>query len=213
MRRRLPYRVCSCMPNGVVTHLEARLLRELVNREIHPLRGASTSARKAQKGLYLGNLCAEANHPMWALKVWKFTLSQVHSKDYDDWIGVWFNTKYVRLGDVISNGICEIIGRRIDDVERSIGLSDAKGFDSWEYRAGDGWYDDMFYEKYDYDWGSERDSYIKLRNGAVEHQQSERLFYEGQGYLPPQAQNFFDYWSDYSPMAQEDFYFKVDDWD
>ena len=24
MRRRIPYRVCSCMPNGVVTHLEAR---------------------------------------------------------------------------------------------------------------------------------------------------------------------------------------------
>ena len=213
MRRRLPYRVCSCMPNGVVTHLEARLLRELVNREIHPIRCASTSARKAQKGLYLGNLCAEANHPMWALKVWKFTLSQVHSKDYDDWIGVWFNTKYVRLGGVISNGICEIIGRRIDEVERSIGLSNAQGRDSWEYQAGDGWYDDMFYEKYDFDWGSERDTYINLRDRAVERQQTERLFYEGQDYLPPQAQNFFDYWSDYSPMAQEDFYFKVDDWD
>ena len=34
MRRRIPYRVCQCMPNGVVTHLEARLLRDLVNREI-----------------------------------------------------------------------------------------------------------------------------------------------------------------------------------
>ena len=33
MRRRIPYRVCSCMPNGVVTHLEARLLKDLVNRE------------------------------------------------------------------------------------------------------------------------------------------------------------------------------------
>jgi hypothetical protein len=32
MRRRIPYRVCSCMPNGVVTHLEACLLKDLVNR-------------------------------------------------------------------------------------------------------------------------------------------------------------------------------------
>ena len=213
MRRRLPYRVCSCMPNGIVTHLEARLLRKLVNREIHPIRCASTCARKAQKGLYLGNLCAEAHHPMWALKVWKFTLSQIHSKDYNDWFDVWFNTKYVRLSDVISNGICEIIGRRIDEVERSIGLSDAIGRDSWEYWAGDGCYNYLFYEKYDYDWDGERNCYIKLRDEAVERQQAERLFYEAQSYLPPQAQNFFDYWSDYSPMAQEDFNFKVDDWD
>ena len=28
MRRRIPYRVCSCTPNGVVTHLEARLLKD-----------------------------------------------------------------------------------------------------------------------------------------------------------------------------------------
>ena len=28
MRRRIPYRVCSCTPDGVVTHLEAQLLKE-----------------------------------------------------------------------------------------------------------------------------------------------------------------------------------------
>ena len=200
------------MPNGVVTHLEARLLRELVNREIHPIRCASTSARKAQKGLLLGDLCAEAHHPVWALKIWKFTLSQVHSKDYDDWIDVWFNTKYVRLKDVISDGICEVIGRRIDDVERALGLSDAHGRDSWEYRAGDGWYDSLFYEKYDSDWDSVRDWFVEMRNEAVEHQQTERFFHEVQGEQPSCAKNFFDYWNDYNPMAQEDYYFKIDDW-
>ncbi len=213
MRRRIPYRACRCMPNGVVTHLEARLLKELVDREIHPIRCASTCARKAQKGLYLGNLCAEAHHPMWALKIWKFTLSQIHSKDYDDWIDVWFNTKYVRLRDVISDGICEVIGRCIDDMERTLGLSDAHGRDSWEYWAGDGWYDSLFYEKYDSDWDSVRDYYIEMRNAALEYQHSERLFYELQGEQPPQAQNFFDYWNDYNPLNQEDFYFEVDDWD
>lgn len=213
MRRRIPYRACRCMPNGVVTHLEARLLKELVDREIHPIRCASTCARKAQKGLYLGSLCAEAHHPMWALKIWKFTLSQIHSKDYDDWIDVWFNTKYVRLRNVISDGICEVIGRCIDDIERTLGLSDAHGRDSWEYWAGDGWYDSLFYEKYDSDWDSVRDYYIEMRNEALEYQHSERLLYELQGEQPPQAQNFFDYWNDYNPLNQEDFYFEVDDWD
>ena len=213
MRRRIPYRVCRCMPNGVVTHLEARLLRDLVNHEIHPIRCASTCARKAQKGLYLGNLCAETQHPVWALKIWKFTLSQIHSKDYDDWIDVWFNTKYVRLRDVISDGICEIIGSRIDDIEQKLGLSVRKGRDSWKYWAGDGWYNSLFYEKYDSDWDSVRDFYFEMRNEAVEHQHSERFFHEVLDELPPMAQNFFNYWSDYDPTVLEDFYFKIDDWD
>ena len=213
MRRRIPYRVCRCMLNGVVTHLEARLLKDLVNREIHPIRCASTCARMAQKGLYLGNLCAEAHHPMWALKIWKFTLSQIHSKDYDDWIDVWFNTKYVRLRDVISDGICEIIGSRIDDIEQKLGLSVPQGRDSWKYWAGDGWYNSLFYEKYDSDWDSVRDFYIEMRNEAVEFQHLERFFHEVLGEVPPMAQNFFDYWSDYDPTTQEDLYFKIDDWD
>lgn len=213
MRRRIPYRVCRCMLNGVVTHLEARLLKDLVNREIHPIRCASTCARMAQKGLYLGNLCAEAHHPMWALKIWKFTLSQIHSKDYDDWIDVWFNTKYVRLRDVISDGICEIIGSRIDDIEQKLGQSVPQGRDSWKYWAGDGWYNSLFYEKYDSDWDSVRDFYIEMRNEAVEFQHLERFFHEVLGEVPPMAQNFFDYWSDYDPTTQEDLYFKIDDWD
>lgn len=212
MRRRIPYRVCRCMPDGVVTQMEARLLKDLVNSEIHPIKCASSCARKAQKGLYLGNLCAEAHHPMWALKIWKFTLSQIHSKDYDDWIDVWFNTDYVRLKDVISDGICEIIGRKIDDVERTLKLSDAKGRDSWAYWAGDGWYDSFFCEKYDADWNNMLDYYIEMRNKAVERQHTERFFYEVQGDIVPQAKNFFDYWNDYNPIAQEDLYFKIDDW-
>jgi len=150
---------------------------------------------------------------MWALKIWKFVLAQIHSKDYDDWIDVWFNTDYVRLKDVISDGICEVIGRRIDDVERQVGLSDAHGRDSWEYRAGDGWYDSFFCEKYESDWDEWRDFYVGLRNEAVERQQAERIFLEGQSMQPPQAQNFFDYWNDYDATTQEDFHFKIDDWE
>lgn len=214
MRKRFYHdRVCSCSPCQGVTYLNARILRTIVNSGIHPVRCASTSARKAHRGLLLGDLCAEARHPVLALKVWKFTLSQIHEKDYNDWIGVWFNTEYVRLRDVISDGICEIIGRRIDDVERRLGLADAHGRDSWEYRAGDGWYDDFFGEKYDCDWSSERDAFIDMRNETAERRRAERLFCEARGEQPPQAKDFFDYWNDGGPAAQDDAPLRTDDWD
>ena len=213
MRKKVPYRVCQCMPNGTVTQMEARLLKELVNREIHPIRCASSCGRKAQKGLMLGDLCAETRHLMWALKIWKFTLAEIHSKDYDDWIEVRFNTERVQLKDVISDGVCELIGKRIDKVERDLHLSDAQGRDSWEYWAGDGWYDALFYEKYDFDWEQARDYYIKVRDQARESQHVELCFREAQGELPPQAQDFFNYWNESSPTVQEDINFKVDDWD
>ena len=67
MRRRISYRVCSCMPNGVVTHLEARLLKDMVNSAIHPIRCAASCKQKFMKGLRIGDLCAETGHFYWAL--------------------------------------------------------------------------------------------------------------------------------------------------
>jgi hypothetical protein len=193
-------------------YLDAKLLRDIVNRQIHPIRCASTCGRKAQKGLLLGDLCAEAHHPAWALKIWRFVLSEIHAKDYNDWVDVWFNTRYVRLRDVISDGICEIIGRRIDDLERRYGISEPQGRNCWEYWAGDGWYDSFSYEKYDSDWDYWRDYYLQLRTEAIARQKTERVFREGQGELPPQAQDFFYYWTDYNPTDQ-DLNFQIDDWD
>ena len=193
--------------------LDVKILKDIVNRGIHAIRCASTCAHKAHRGLLLGDLCAEAHHPLWALKIWKFTLKQIHNKDYDDWIDVWFNTKYVRLQDVISEGICEIIGRRIDVVERSVGLSDAHGRDSWEFRAGEGWYNDFRYEKYEFNWEELREEWIKERDEAIERKERERIFREGQNELVPQPQDFFDYWGDYDPTVHEDLLSKIDDWD
>lgn len=214
MRRRFKdVRVCCCTPDKGVMYLNAKMLQSIVDVSIHPMRCASTTGRMAQKGLLIGDLCMEARHPLWALKVWRLTLSLIHAKDYDDWCDVWFNTKYVRLGDVIADGWCEVIGRRIDEAERRLGLSDAKGRESWEYRAGDGWYDSLYYEKYDACWDDWRDDYVTMRNEAVERQQRERLWYEALGWQPPQAQDFFCYWGDYDPAGEEDYNFMVDDWD
>ncbi len=214
MRKRFKdFYVCSCSPEKGVTYLDAGLLKDIVNRGIHPIRCASTCGYKAQRGLLLGDLCVEANHLRWALKIWKFTLEQIHNKDYDDWIDVYFNEKYVRLEDVISPGLCEIIGRRIDVVERRLRISDAKGRDSWEFRAGDGWYDSFIAEKYECvsSWEDIREKYIRMRDEALKAQNTEKIFREGQCEMP-QPQDYFDYWNEYDP-TKEDLYFQIDDWD
>lgn len=204
-------RVCCCSPKDGMVYMNARMLYEIINREIHPIRCASTCGRKAQKALVLGELCVEAHHPLWALKIWRFAIHEIHNKDYDDWITEWFNPQYVSLQDVISDGICEILGRKIDDVERQCGINSASGIESREYWAGDGWYDSLRYEKYDYCWDSIRDFFIKTRDDALANQSTQRIFIEGQGELPPYAQDFFSYWEGIDPTTQ-DLYFRIDDW-
>ena len=213
MRKRFYHeRVCSCSPVVGMKFIEARMLKAIVNREIHPIRCASTCGRKGQKALMLGNLCVEAGYPLWALKIWWFAINEIHNKDYDDWVDAWFDNKYVSLQDVISDGLCEMIGRRIDEINRKCGLDDSKGRDSCEYWCGDGWYDSFRYEKYDNDINYWVDFFTKMRDEAVAQQTTDRIFREGQGYLPPQAQDFFYYWEDFDPTVQN-LYFKIDDWD
>jgi len=189
------------------------MLRDIVNNGVNPIRSASICAYKAQRGITLGDLCAETGHLMWALKVWKYTLGLIHAKDYDDWIDVTFHTEYVRLRDVISDGVCEMIGRRIDDAERRLGLSDARGRNSWEFRAGDGWYDRLWCEKYDCDWEDTREGAKAMFDELLDRQQREQLFYDAQDESVPQPQNIFDYWNDCIPVLQEDLSEKIDDWD
>lgn len=199
MRRRIPYRVCSCMPNGVVTHLEARLLKELVNREIHPIRCAESCKRKFQKAMYIGDLCAETGHFYWALKVWRFTVNLIESKDYDDWIDVWFDNNRVRLRDVTSETECELLIRRCSDLWRNLGFPEYAWWDErWEYLTSiyfgthyywlyaekfDGYFDDPI--------GEWEEQLVKMRVD----EETELMFLEGMcDYLPPCSQDFFEYW-------------------
>ena len=132
MRRKIPYRVCHCTPDGVVTHLEARLLRDIVNRAIHPIRCAESCKRKYQKAMYIGDLCAETGHFLWALKVWSFTAYLIESKDYDDWRYVWFDNNRVRLTDVISETEYELLVYLMEN--KNIALSRDKLLqDIWGY--------------------------------------------------------------------------------
>ena len=210
MRRRIPYRVCRCMPNGVVMHLEARLLKNLVNREIHPIRCAESCKRKYQKGSRIGDLCAETGHFWWAMRVWELTERLIANKDWDDWRYVWFDNNRVRLRDVISETECELLSKRRSDLWKVLGFPEYAWWTAeWEHIANDtfgSYYTDLWLDKFDFDpvsWTVEWES--SMREVRYD-QETEVLFREGQGdFLPPYVQDFFDYWGD-GPQT-EDFSF------
>ena len=202
MRKRFYHeRACCCTPSEGVTYISMRLLRDMVNREIHPMRCAARCGTIVLKGLSLATLCQSSRHLTLARRILRFTIHLIHDKDYNDWAYEFLNPKYVRLQDVISNGICEIIGRRLDDLDRACGLGDATGPDSWEFWAGDGFYDYLWYEKYDYDKQAVAQEIAREQEEAIAAMMTEQIFRDGQGDLPPQAQDFFCYWDPENPIA------------
>lgn len=200
-RQRIPYQVCRCMPNGVVTHLEARLLKDLVHREIHPIRCAASCKQKYMKGMRIGDLCAETGHFAWALKVWRFTADLIERKDFADWRYVWFDNQRVRLTDVISETECELLQRRCCDLYEALGFpSEYWWSEQWEHIASKTfgtYYYDLFAEKYDGNWHPAQT--LTEWEGEMDEcrrmQETEQMFREGCGEdLPPHTQNLTDYW-------------------
>ena len=185
MRRKIPYRVCHCMPNGVVTHLETRLLKDLVNRTIHQICCAESCKRKYQKGVLIGDLCVETGHLWWALRIWRFTATHIESKDYDDWRYVSFDNNRVRLSDVISETEYEDLLRRCSELWRKLGHPECTRWnDRDEYLAsryfGTSYYF-LYAEKYDGyydepigDWENDMLFYKA-------EQETMKLFRDGQG--------------------------------
>ena len=184
MRRRIPYRVCSCTSEGIVTHLEARLLKDIVNSTIHPIRCAESCKRKYKKGMYIGDLCAETGHFWWALKVWWLTARLIEDKDFDDWRFVWFDNKRVRLTDVISETECELLQRRCSDLWRALGYPEyAWWTPEWDRIAAETFgtsYTYLFAEKYNSNWdpaGLQMEWDEEMRQYERE-QATERIFQE-----------------------------------
>lgn len=190
VRPRIPYRVCRCLPNGVVTHLEARLLKELVNREVHPIRCAESCKRKFMKGARLGDLCAETGHFWWAMKVWRYTAMLIEDKDYEDWCDVWFDNERVRLRDVISETECELLSRRCSDLWRALGFPEYAWWDEeWEQLASKyfgTYYYALFAYKYDGYYDETPAEYEAEIKALMKVQETATLFRDGQGDWQPQ---------------------------
>lgn len=207
MRRRIPYRVCRCMPDGVVTQMETRLLIDIVNSEIHPIRCAESCKRKFMKGSRLGDLCAETGHFWWAMKVWRFTANLIENKDYDDWCDVWFNTDRVRLRDVISETECELLIRRCSDLWRALGFPEYAWWDEKrEYFASNyfgTYYYYLYAEKYD---GYYEYSFEELEAEMEECRKNWELdlFFREvmDDFFPLGSQNFDEYWHD-NPQIED----------
>ena len=207
MRRRIPYRVCQCMPSGVVTHLEARLLKDLVNHEMHPIRCAESCKRKFMKGSRLGDICAETGHFWWALKVWRFTASLIENKDYDDWCDVWFNTDRVRLRDVISETECELLIRRCSDLWRALGFPEYAWWDEKrEYFASNyfgTYYYYLYAEKYDGYYEYSFEEFEAEMEECRKNWELDLFFREVMDdFFPLGSQNFDEYWHD-NPQIED----------
>lgn len=207
MRRRIPYRVCQCMPSGVVTHLEARLLKDLVNHEIHPIRCAESCKRKFMKGSRLGDLCAETGHFWWAMKVWRFTANLIENKDYDDWCDVWFNTDRVRLRDVISETECELLIRRCSDLWRPLGFPEYAWWDEKrEYFASNyfgTYYYYLYAEKYDGYYEYSFEEFEAEMEECRKNWELDLFFREVMDdFFPLGSQNFDEYWHD-NPQIED----------
>ena len=200
MRRRIPYRVCSCTPQGRVTHLEARLLRQLVNREIHPIRCAGSCRQKAMKAMRIGDLCAEAGHFLWARQVWCLGISEICGKDYREWRDVWFNTRLVRLADVVAEEEALMLGHRADSLWRALGHPEMVGYAASVLCE----YDWLWYEKYNYDRNGWADRCQPAFEALERQQAADSLFREGQSdWQPPCSQDFFGHFQDIAPVKEE----------
>ena len=183
MRKKIPYRVCSCTPDGVVTHLEARILKEIVNREIHPIRCAENCKQKYKRGMRIGDLCAETGHFWWALKVWLFTANMIENKDYDDWICVWFDNNRVSIRDVISETECELLSRRCSDLWLKLGYPEYANWDKrTDYLASKYFgttYYYLFAEKYDGYFEESIEDYEAMLEAYEALLETDRIFREG----------------------------------
>ena len=176
MRKRSLYCVCHCTPTEGITHIEARLLHDMINRQIHALFSLKDCRWKFKRGLYMGDICSSSGHPWWAMKVWCLTMALITEKDYNDWIWEWINTKYVSITGVLSEEECAILGRRIDNEWRKLGYPER----AYMEEVATVRYDNFWYEKYDYD-RNESYEFEEVVREYEERQETDALFREGQG--------------------------------
>lgn len=201
------------MPNGVVTHLEARLLKDMVNGVIHPIRCAASCKWKFMRGMRIGDLCAQTGHFKWALRVWRYTAAMIESKDYDDWIMVHFNPEWYDLQDVISETECDILMKRCGDLYRALGFPEEYWWTEEDEHYAQRYFGLhshywLFVEKnYGYPLFCDRqpneweDEFREIRD----RYKTEELFHEGQcDYQPACSQELAKYWNEDLRNANDD---------
>ena len=195
--------MCRCTPDKGVTHLDVKLLRQLLNREIHPIRCAWSLRRKAQKARLLGDLCVTTNHPEIAIKMWAFVEDIIVNAD-DRWLDEnWvIDTRWYTLDSQMAEMEACDLGRRIDQLYARQGLPDLGGYEDY---ANAHYYWTKYYRNPDY-----FDYLVELRDYIIKTRQkkaTEATFNDGQSdWQPAQSQDFFTYHNGEEPEEQWDVY-------
>lgn len=190
MRKRPVCPVCRCTPEQGVTHLDVRLLRQLLNREIHPIRCAHNLRRKAQKARILGELCVGANHPALAIKIWAFTENLIVNYD-DQWLdnNWYYNPQWNTLDNLMAEEEAKDLGRRIDEQYRKMGHPDEGGYEDYAIAH---YFWTKYYRKPEYyDFLKEYRVYLEE---VRQRQATESLFNEGQTEWQPACSQYFFTW-------------------
>lgn len=175
MRRRPNCLVCICTPEQGVIHLDVKLLRQLLNREIHPIRCAWSLRRKAQKARILGDLCTSANHPEMAIKIMAFVEYIIVSED-DRWLDDErvFDTRWYTLDSLMAEVEALELGRRIDRLHLRLRQPERAGYEDY---AKAHYYWTKYYRKPDYyDWLKEFQADMKQ---IARQKAAEKIFNEG----------------------------------
>ena len=199
MKKRQKCPVCRCMPEQGVKHLEVKVLRQLLNREIHPIRCAWSLRRKAQKARILGDLCAGANHPEMAIKIW-VTVEEMIINEDDRWLDEErvFDIRLYTLDSLMAEEEALDLGRQADELYRKLGHPEWAGYEDY---ARAHYYWTKYYRKQDcYDWLKENRAYL---SSALERKNAEDTFNEGLPDWQPESTKDFFAWIEGSKEEEE----------
>jgi len=160
MRKRKKCPVCRCTPVQGITHINVRLLLQLLNREVHPIKCAWNNRRKAQKAQILGDLCVNSNHPELAIKIWAFVENLLIIQDYRWFKSHWaYNPEWMNLSSLMAEPEALELGRRIDQLYLKMKHPEYVGYEDY---AKNHFYWTKYYSKPDYyDWLKETKCYME----------------------------------------------------
>lgn len=143
MNRKNSQWVCSCTPRQGIVSMDAKLLHQLVDRQLRTIGRTEHPRIRAQRALWLGDLCEKAGFPMMAFDIWRDGMCDLYGADYE-WVYTPINTRLFRFNNLVSMEEAREMGRRIDRMLAANGYRELCGYG----RQAVNYYRDLWEEKY-----------------------------------------------------------------